>query len=60
MNESKKKDRYEDAKKFIRYSDGAKMYSMGMTKFQEVAKDAKAWTSRDFSAGIWYGRSFTA
>ena len=41
MNESKKKDRYEDAKKFVRYSDGAKMYSMGMTKFQEVAKDAK-------------------
>ena len=40
MNESKKKDRYEDAKKFVRYSDGAKMYSMGMTKFQEVAKDA--------------------
>ena len=37
MNESKKKDRYEDAKKFVRYSDGAKMYSMGMTKFQEVA-----------------------
>ena len=26
MNESKKKDRYEDAKKFVRYSDGAKMY----------------------------------
>ena len=41
-DESKKKDRYEDAKKFVRYSDGAKMYSMGMTKFQEVAKDAKA------------------
>ena len=39
MNESKKKDRYEDAKKFVRYSDGAKMYSMGMTKFQEVAKE---------------------
>ena len=39
MDESKKKDRYEDAKKFVRYSDGAKMYSMGMTKFQEVAKD---------------------
>lgn len=38
----KEKDRYEDAKKFVRYSDGAKMYSMGMTKFQEVAKDAKA------------------
>ena len=43
MNESKKKDRYEDAKKFVRYSDGAKMYSMGMTKFQEVAKDAKSY-----------------
>ena len=42
MDELKKKDRYEDAKKFVRYSDGAKMYSMGMTKFQEVAKDAKA------------------
>ena len=41
MNESKKKDRYGDANKFERYSGGAKMYSMGMTKFQEVAKDAK-------------------
>jgi transcriptional regulator mntR len=39
MDESKKKDRYEDAKKFVRYSDGAKMYSMGMTKFQEVQND---------------------
>ena len=38
----RRQDRYEDAKKFVRYSDGAKMYSMGMTKFQEVAKDAKA------------------
>ncbi len=28
--------------KFVRYSDGAKMYSMGLTKFQELAKDAKA------------------
>ena len=42
MNESKKKDRYEDAKKFVRYSDGAKMYSMGLTKFQGLAKKAKA------------------
>ena len=41
-NEWIKEERYEDAKKFVRYSDGAKMYSMGMTKFQEVAKDAKA------------------
>ena len=38
--------RYEDAKKFVRYSDGAKMYSMGMTKFQEVAKDCLLYTSR--------------
>ena len=38
MDESKKKDRYEDAKKFVRYSDGAKMYSMGMTKFQILDK----------------------
>ena len=30
-------------KKFVRYSDGAKMYSMGITKFQEVAKDAKSY-----------------
>ena len=29
MDELKKKDRYEDAKKFVRYSDGVKMYSMG-------------------------------
>ena len=42
MDESKKKDRYEDAKKFVRYSDGAKMYSMGMNKFQTLAKHAGA------------------
>lgn len=29
-------------KKFVRYSEGAKMYSMGLSKFQELAKDAKA------------------
>ena len=28
--------------KFVGYSDGAKMYSMGLTKFRELAKDAKA------------------
>lgn len=31
-----------DMKKFVRYPEGAKMYSMGLTKFQEIAKDAKA------------------
>lgn len=28
--------------KFVRYAEGAKMYSMGLTKFQKLAKDAKA------------------
>ena len=27
---------------FVRYKDGAKMYHMGKTKFQELAKKAKA------------------
>ena len=31
-----------DNKKFVRYQEGAKMYSMGVTKFQELAKEAKA------------------
>ena len=38
MDKNKKKDR----KRFVRYSEGAEMYSMGLTKFQELAKDAKA------------------
>lgn len=29
-------------KRFVRYADGAEMYSMGMTKFQQLAKDANA------------------
>lgn len=29
-------------KRFVRYSEGAAMYSMGLTKFQELCKDAKA------------------
>ena len=28
--------------KFVRYAEGAKMYCMGLSKFQELAKDAKA------------------
>jgi hypothetical protein len=31
-----------EMKKFVRYSEGAKAYSMGLSKFQELAKDAKA------------------
>lgn len=28
--------------KFVRYDEGAKMYHMGITKFQIIAKEAKA------------------
>lgn len=30
------------AKKFVRYKEGAERYSLGLTKFQELAKEAKA------------------
>ncbi len=36
------KNKRKDTKRFVRYSEGAEMYSMGLTKFQELAKDAKA------------------
>jgi hypothetical protein len=43
--ESKKYD-YEDsrlkAQKFVRYKEGCKLYAMGMSKFQEIAKEAGA------------------
>lgn len=29
-------------KKFVRYKEGAERYSLGLTKFQELAKEAKA------------------
>ena len=29
-------------KRFVRYQEGAEMYSMSLSKFQQVAKDAKA------------------
>ena len=41
MDESKKKDRYEDAKKFVRYSDGAKMYSMGTVSYTHLTLPTK-------------------
>lgn len=31
-----------ERKKFVRYEEGAKLYSMGVHTFQELAKDAKA------------------
>ncbi len=30
------------AKKFVRYDEGAKKYSMGLSKFQNLAREAKA------------------
>lgn len=32
----------ERRKKFVRYKEGAELYSMGMTKFQEISKEAGA------------------
>lgn len=29
-------------KRFVRYREGAEMYSMGESKFMQIAKDAKA------------------
>lgn len=37
-NESREKWK----KKFVRYKEGAELYSMSLTKFQQLAKDAKA------------------
>ncbi len=31
-----------NAKKFVRYEEGAKKYSMGLSKFQVMAREAKA------------------
>ena len=28
--------------RFVRYQEGAELYSLGLTKFQELAKEAKA------------------
>lgn len=30
------------AKKFVRYDEGAKKYSMGLSKFQTLAREARA------------------
>lgn len=37
-NGTKKKNN----KRFVRYPEGAEMYSMSLSKFQQLAKDAKA------------------
>ena len=35
------------AKKFVRYQEGAELYSLGLTKFQEMEKEAKAFYKID-------------
>ncbi len=30
------------SRKFVRYKEGAEMYGMGLSKFQEIAKEAHA------------------
>lgn len=30
------------SRKFVRYREGAELYGMGITKFQQLAKEAKA------------------
>ncbi len=37
-----KQEKKINKKKFVRYKDGAEMYSMSQSKFEELAKDAKA------------------
>ena len=39
MDNRKKKT---NNKRFVRYPEGAQMYSMSLSKFQQLAKDAKA------------------
>lgn len=36
------KKRMEHGKKFVRYKEGAELYSIGLTKFQCLAKEAGA------------------
>lgn len=37
-----KKTKKTNNKRFVRYPEGAEMYSMSLSKFQQLAKDAKA------------------
>lgn len=40
--EKNQRQKKQDMKRFVRYAEGAEMYSMSLSKFQELAKDAKA------------------
>ena len=40
--EKTEKPKKQNIEKFVRYDEGAKLYHMGISKFQEIAKEAKA------------------
>lgn len=42
MKNSEYKNQRDKAKKYVRYKEGAQIYSMGISKFQEVAKKSGA------------------
>ena len=42
MSRRTEKRKYGNYKRFVRYSEGAEMYSMSVSKFMQLAKDAKA------------------
>lgn len=42
MSERRKLDTKVNRKKFVRYKEGAELYSISQSKFEELAKDAKA------------------
>lgn len=42
MNSEKEILKNKAFKKFVRYKEGAELYSMGITNFQKIAKEAKA------------------
>ncbi len=42
MSNKKQKMNSKKRDKFVRYSEGAEMYHMGLSKFMQLAKDAKA------------------
>lgn len=43
MERKKQKEQFQNqSKKFVRYKDGCEIYSLGLTKFKELAKEAKA------------------
>ncbi len=42
MSKEKQKMNSKKRDKFVRYSEGAAMYHMGLSKFMQLAKEAKA------------------